>query len=889
MIISSIFILFSTMALGQNMDQLLYKSGKFSIYTDRVIQGNYSSIAKSANHLISDYQSPADVFFNPALNFKYSINGKDNEIAVGESHHVLLKPENGKAIIVRTIFGNHEKDNISTEKPEFLPVNSLIIFELDMRPVLNAFEKDGYYIDYQGNRIYQSDFKGVWIAGGTEPLSWDFENLPNNEALKMMDTDGDGIYTREFIFNPLIEDRHKINERIIQSDLSKYPGFISSQLITEILYNLSLEEMIKDIRPDQTFMAGKEWNGVWTRDISYSILLSLAILEPEIAKNSLMRKVKNKRIIQDTGTGGSWPCSTDRQTWALAAWEVFKFTGDKKWLKTAYEIISNSMEDDIKVAFNPSTGLFYGESSFLDWRKQTYPVWMEPIDIYLSQNLGTNAVFYQTLNILGEMGELLSIKNAYTEKAEALKNSINKYLWLEKQNYYSQYLYGHYHYSSSPRSEGLGEALCLLFEIADKDKAKNVLENTPVMEFGIPCIYPQIPDIPPYHNRAVWPFVQAYWTWAGARAKNSSVVEHGMASIYRQAALFLTNKENMVADNGDFKGTEINSDRQLWSVAGNLAMVYRIFFGMDFQADRLIFKPFVPKAYQGEFQLKNFKYRNSILNIKISGYGNGIESITFDGKKSRENFINSSLKGNHSIVIILNSKMDPSQYKLSENKMSPRYPDLRLEKNQLSWNDIKNAKSYKLFHNGEFYKEIDALTSNFQLDNTRGEYQVLAVDSNETESFLSKPLLYVPENKIIKIEAEQFGKTSVLNSSGFSGSGFVELSLNDAKAFSFDISVPLSGEYLIEFRYANGSGPINTDNKCGIRALYCNSAYSGAAIFPQRGKDEWSNWGISNPISVKLNKGLNKIELRNEKFTQNMNGEVNRFYLDQIILIDNTR
>ncbi len=35
---------------------------------------------------------------------------------------------------------------------------------------------------------------------------------------------------------------------------------------------------------------------------------------------SLLRKVDpTGRIIQDTGTGGAYPCSTDRMIWAVAA------------------------------------------------------------------------------------------------------------------------------------------------------------------------------------------------------------------------------------------------------------------------------------------------------------------------------------------------------------------------------------------------------------------------------------------------------------------------------------------------------------------------------------------------------------------------------------------
>ena len=77
----------------------------------------------------------------------------------------------------------------------------------------------------------------------------------------------------------------------------------------------------------------------------------------------------------------------------------------------------------------------------------------------------------------------------------------------------------------------------------------------------------------------------------------------------------------MVASTGDFKGTEINSDRMLWSIAGNLAMIYRVFFGMSFEIDGLHFDPFVPYAFSGWKNIDQFKYRNVVLDITVKGHG----------------------------------------------------------------------------------------------------------------------------------------------------------------------------------------------------------------------------------------------------------------------------
>ena len=199
--------------------------------------------------------------------------------------------------------------------------------------------------------------------------------------------------------------------------------------------------------------------------------------------------------------------------------------------------------------------MVHGESSFLDWREQTYPKWMQPVDIYESENLGTNAVHYQANIVLSKMAHLLQDTGAsvkYLFVAEKIKDGINKYLWINEKGYYGQYLYGRNYKSLSPRAEALGEALCVLFDIANSQRQKQIVENTPVMDYGISCIYPQIPNIPPYHNNAVWPFVQSFWALASTKTCNEQSLMECIAAIYRPAALFLTNKENFVAETGDF-------------------------------------------------------------------------------------------------------------------------------------------------------------------------------------------------------------------------------------------------------------------------------------------------------------------------------------------------
>ena len=334
-----------------------------------------------------------------------------------------------------------------------------------------------------------------------------------------------------------------------KNDISRFGKYTGADTLETALYNMAADELLNNVEADSTFRTGALWAGVWTRDISYSIILSLSDLLPDISRISLMRKVDRLgRIVQDTGTGGSWPCSSDRVIWAVAAWKIYLATGDKDWLSQAYATIKRALEDDLAVTFDAETCLFRGESSFIDWRQQSYPRWMQPADIFKSECLGTNVVYYMVLQAMTKMAATQGFEDDreyYSSLAENLRDAINRELWMEDCGYYAQYLYGRDHLSISPRSETLGESLAILSGIASEKQAEKIVSQMPVSAFGPTIFWPQIGGEKAYHNNAIWPFVTSFYALASARAGNGQAVLHALASNVRAAALFATNHENM--------------------------------------------------------------------------------------------------------------------------------------------------------------------------------------------------------------------------------------------------------------------------------------------------------------------------------------------------------
>ncbi len=865
--------------------RIIYKSNAYNIYGNRVEQGRFRAEALSDTALSSNYQSPESERYGPTICFKFSINLRDNEMRSQENHWVTIQPMNGECVTM-VQFGKPSIDTIPVANGVNLAPNTRWNIRLDMRAVLKAFNEKGYYTLYNGDKLYRADFKGVYIAGGTRPLSWDFNNLGKQPEYQLKDPDGDGIYETTLIMNAKGNEQKIKSKWALSKDVSAFPQYKSDFPLSDALYNLALEEMTKAIEPDSTFRTGKEWAGVWTRDISYSIILSMAYLQPKVAKYSLLRKVKNGRIIQDTGTGGAYPVSTDRMIWADAAWELYKATGDTIWLKQAYAIILNSVNDDMRNAYDHVTGLVHGESTFLDWREQTYPKWMQPADIYESEDLGTNVVHYRANIVLSKMADLLhnaKVAVFYKKQAGEIRDGLNKWLWMEDKGYYGQYLYGRNYRILSPKDEALGEALSVLFDVADARQKKLVIENTPITDFGISCIYPQIPGIPPYHNNAVWPFVQSYWALASAKAGNEKSVLESMAAIYRPAALFLTNKENFVASSGDFAGTQINSNNMLWSLSGSLSLIYKVIFGIELTKNKLIFHPFVPKALAGTRSLTNFRYRETVLNIEMQGFGSIIKSFELDGKAA-EPSIPCTLTGMHTIKIVLaDRELLDSKINQVANYTSIDLPVGSISHDILSWHAVKGAVSYTILKNGHPVFQTSELSYKMK-DSTYSEYQVVAFDAKRIGSFASEPVVNNGGNFSRVFEIANYTPKATDDYKNYSGTGYVEISKTKNRSISIPVNIKHTGKYAITFRYANGNGPINTENKCAIRTLKVDGIQVGAVILPQRGTNEWANWGYSNAVHVLLNQGNHLMTLSFETYNENMNGKINQAMLDAIII-----
>jgi hypothetical protein len=249
--------------------------------------------------------------------------------------------------------------------------------------------------------------------------------------------------------------------------------------------------------------------------------------------------------------------------------------------------------------------------------------------------------------------------------------------------------------------------------------------------------------------------------------------------------------------------------------------------------------------------------------------------------------IAADLSGTDTIEIELSGQSDgQATPHVSASSTAPATPKPIYADGRLTWPSLPRATGYHLYRNAKLIGSTQEPSFAVR-DGAAGEYQVTGVDQEGHESFLSEPISVHAETyraliegphaqagvpAELSVEAEQ-----ALQQRAAQG---VMLSRDDPKGLRVPVLLPRAGVFELRFHYANGNGPINTENKCAIRTLYIDGRRAGTSVLPQRGPNVWTNYGISSAVRVSLEKGEHLIELRLEPEDENMNPDVNQALVD---------
>jgi hypothetical protein len=770
------------------------------------------------------------------------------------------------------------------------------------------------------------------------PIVSDTSKVEWNGKTGTVSVSGDELRTYTLTTNAELRNNDDPKQRTF-SETAESPRLRSGHDMFDALFALAVTELnenkvsaISDYSMNHgssvdcdCFETGEDWHYVWTRDTAYAVHSAVAFLEPQKSKNSLEFKISerkstvgggNMQIVQDTGSGGSWPVSTDRVVWALGAIETLKNLEGSDYtsfLSDSYEAIKNTLEADRLHVYDENDGLYRGEQSFLDWREQTYPKWTadNTKHIGMSKTLSTNVLHYIAMTIAASMAEELGKTNEaaqFTTQAENLKNAIKSAFYLADKKTFSTMKTTFLDYSAVDKRDLLGEALTILSGVADNAQTAEIIAEYPVTEAGPAVIFPQEPDTKIYHNRAIWPFVTSYGLRAAAKAGNDKFYENAFMSLVRGAALNLSNMENFEfttlsawyddATYPQLSGPEVNSRRQLWSVAGFLSMVIDSISGREQTLKTLWFSPKIPVnlrntffAGSSEIVLKNLKFKGKTIELKIilpqKNDGNSgfytLKLLKLDGVEKTNPFSAGDLKAESKIEMELELSDETGTLNLVDCNANPNkcwapLPVTNVsvgvdgKRLGISFDPSVNAVSYNVYRDGKKVKENLTETSwrddfeNPDYVHNSYCYSVSAVNSEGWESHHSDPVCYwgtdyertkmqfsavAEENASYEYRFDQFATHSDHNKPHFGDWG-----IPDAVLSVSNIKPKDSGTYLISLEYGSGR-PINTGiTSCNKIVKIIDQSDSSTVLekmvfMPHLG-DNWDIWGESSFVKVEL-------------------------------------
>jgi len=620
-------------------------------------------------------------------------------------------------------------------------------------------------------------------------------------------------------------------------ELEGDPILRSGVLLTDALFAMAVEDarlnavdQIEDAAfaepvDCRCYKTGALWSWVWTRDIAYATELGLAWLDPDRAASSLLFKLSeaktggNLQIVQDTGTGGSWPVSTDRVAWARGAMAVLRYADHAELREQAIEAMRNTAAIDRVYAFDARDGLYRGETSFLDWREQTYPEWTadDVVHIAMSKSLSTNL---DHLFLLRSLEELTGEEHGATDLAAA----IDAAFW--DGEVYRSYTATELDPAPVQRQDWLATS----FAVLDLGTHPDALERYPHGAYGPPVVWPQQQEVPIYHNRATWPFVTAYGVLAARSANNGAVLDAGIDALVRGSALNLSHMENFEVatganwvEEGATSGPVVNSQRQLWSVAGFLGAVAHGVFGVVGEDGELSGAPVLPA---GEWFVEG-----GHLTI-------GDDTFT----------IASDVLATGALATF-----DPSDW---TTLFGARTPEVSLAGSgdtvTLTFAGEEDA-SFEVFQDGLLVESF-ASSPWTGTSSSTACYSVVAHLTWASQP--SAPLCWWGDDwtRIQSVSASDFtavgGSWSTDHGRGHYGSWG-----GPDDTLTATITPSHTGEHLVQLAYGNGSGGTDTGVTAAVKWVAVRDSSGmlvgeGAVVMPHR--VDWDNWGDSSFLRVVL-------------------------------------
>lgn len=611
-------------------------------------------------------------------------------------------------------------------------------------------------------------------------------------------------------------------------------------------------------------------SGHYTVQTPYEIFLNP--LQGDSAVKVLEARLRNGVVLPAQTSRVEWPVTNANAEWLLAASETAVALGKPAWTRTVVSGARTALDNDLRMAYSTSRGLFTGLPAYMALGVAVLPEWMSPADMSAISAAGINVAYCAALTNIEAAGSALQVS------ADTLRRAIKRELWLPVSGCISAMRYGAPGSTIALQSaDNLAQATGIIAGVFPPAMSSAIMTKTPVTTSGVGLYQPDLPALRGHSVASVDPMLlQTAWTIAAARCGNDAACSSALGALFAREGVRLLGDRHQLPP---FRSTFT-------------ALILRGFLGMRFTPAGVTFAPFVPESLPGEKHIGRLRYRDATLDITLIGTGSSIATFTIDGKPS-DPFFPESVKGHHSIAITLaGASADPGRVNLQEEQaVAPIPPTVK-------WNDSRNAMlshsaphtpseagadeaeedelesstAFGAYLNGVYSEEFSRDDYHLTDHHTPAAVQFVNITEEGLSGFSCRPYLYVPKGGRILIYASEIAKTGtkILEDKKLSMK-FVESNKYKNRNSTIECEVTRAGRYLMRVHYAAGLGVVNSQRRIALRQLRANGLACGIFFFPQlNGADvpagselswqEMTAW--SNTLVVELQKGANRLELR---------------------------
>ena len=802
----------------------------FSVSGDSVVEGIYRAYAPDRHSIVSNYVDTLSWQGSSPIAFRLAFNMRDNEMAWGLFHYIDAAADT--VTVTACVPDTIAHYAVHAVRPDWH-----CTLRVDLRQMLSDFSSKGVWVTAKGDSIFSDEFNGVWVIGTVKPLSWDLLPLARNNRLKLRPSEREGFYELDINFAPTDYVRAcQFTGWKGSGENKTFPKVHTADVLADALYNMAVETID---RADFSLMNLSE--------LSLASLLVLAEAKPELCMQLLRSKVEGGMICQDLNGRFTFPVVNDRLIWACAAWQVYLATGNRRWLKYAHKVILATVEQIEQVSLCQTMHLVHGCDSYSSPELQ-YPRWMQPTDYYESLRLSTNAIYARCLYVLSLIDEELFLDSEQHYLAyKRVKDSINQTMWNESLGRYSSFLIDEVFARQSNVSCNLAQAACVLFDIADDDRATTLVARTPFYLTGIPTIYPSRHSAPMGNQAA---FVQGLWNLAAAHADNQMALRYGLAALYRWAAF-----------NG-FGGAAASPQHNLLAACAVAAMSLKITAGITLSPEGIEFNPCVPDCFAGSKTISGIRYRGATFNLTIVGTGSAIKSFVVDGKPQNTNFLHSDVTGEHNITITLEAPAQPAtqHVNISQPAICPFTPELQWTGDSARIVNFNSNLTYSVVINNRSFAGVHEVFS-VPVEEENKPLSIIHVVARGggIESQPSQPREFVSPNALTTYPLARFANAGSKLLPAHLSKQVVEFSADGINEITISAFAQRAGYYYLDVLYSCGAASVSITPMCQV---WVNTHRQDVLVLPVLGANQWRTFGYSNRIKVALLAGKNTIRLQ---------------------------